>query len=205
MNVLTFLYKGMRKIKRLILAQIHTPYAKVLFYLNNVDLKSGLKTNGIIKVSVTKTGKLIIGKNCRINSGQNYNVSGGAQKNLFWVEGTLSFGDNVKMSSSSFFCKYKISIGNNVTIGGNTLIMDTDSHSLNPQIRGTNNDRKEALVKSVLIKDNVFIGARTTILKGVTIGENSIVGACSVVTKDIPDNQIWGGNPARFIKEINLK
>lgn len=202
MNILTFLYKGTRKIKRLILAQIHTPYAKTLLHLNNVDLKSGLKTNGIIKVFVTKTGKLIIGENCRINSGQNYNVSGGAQKNLFWVEGTLEFGNNVKMSSSSFFCKHQITIGNNVTIGGNTLIMDTDSHSLNPQKRVTINDRKEALKKPVLIKDNVFIGARTTILKGVIIGENSIIGACSVVTKNIPANEIWAGNPARFIKSI---
>jgi acetyltransferase-like isoleucine patch superfamily enzyme len=53
---------------------------------------------------------------------------------------------------------------------------------------------------SIKIGNNVFIGAHSTILKGVTIGENAIVGACSVVTKSIPANQIWGGNPARFIK-----
>ena len=40
-------------------------------------------------------------------------------------------------------------------------------------------------------------------LKGVVIGENSIVGACSVVTKNIPENQIWAGNPARFIKSVS--
>lgn len=50
------------------------------------------------------------------------------------------------------------------------------------------------------IGDNSFIGANTIICNTVKIGKNVIVGAGSVVTKDIPDNQIWGGNPAHFIK-----
>lgn len=53
----------------------------------------------------------------------------------------------------------------------------------------------------VYIGDNVFIGTGTIISKDVRIGENSIIGAGSVVTKDIPDNEIWAGNPARFIKK----
>lgn len=53
----------------------------------------------------------------------------------------------------------------------------------------------------VHIKKNAFIGCNTVILHGVTIGENSIVGAASVVTKDIPDNEIWGGCPAHFIRK----
>lgn len=55
----------------------------------------------------------------------------------------------------------------------------------------------------IRIKDNAFIGANTVICNSVTIGSNSIVGAGSVVTKDIPDNEIWAGNPARFIKKRN--
>ena len=46
------------------------------------------------------------------------------------------------------------------------------------------------------------IETRAVILKGCTIGENSIIGASSVVTKDVPDYEIWGGNPARFIKKL---
>ena len=52
----------------------------------------------------------------------------------------------------------------------------------------------------VTIKENAWIGARTIICQPVTIGKNAVVGAGSVVTKDIPDNQVWAGNPARFIK-----
>lgn len=53
----------------------------------------------------------------------------------------------------------------------------------------------------VTLKDNCFIGANVLICNSVTIGENSIVGAGAVVTKDIPDNEIWGGVPAHFIKK----
>ena len=49
----------------------------------------------------------------------------------------------------------------------------------------------------------MFIGANSIILKGVTIGERSIIGAGSVVTKNIPDDEIWAGNPAKFIRKIN--
>lgn len=53
----------------------------------------------------------------------------------------------------------------------------------------------------VSIGNNVFIGAKTIIAKSVTIGNNVLVGAGSVVTKDIPDNEVWAGNPARFIRK----
>ena len=51
------------------------------------------------------------------------------------------------------------------------------------------------------LEENGFIGCHTVICNSVTIGKNSIVGASSVVTKDIPDNEVWAGNPARFIKK----
>ena len=53
----------------------------------------------------------------------------------------------------------------------------------------------------VHIKKNAFIGTGTIITKPVTIGERSIVGAGSIVTKNIPDDEVWAGNPARFIRK----
>ena len=52
----------------------------------------------------------------------------------------------------------------------------------------------------VYIKEHAWIGARTIICQPVTIAKNSVVGAGFVATRDIPDNQVWAGNPARFIK-----
>lgn len=57
----------------------------------------------------------------------------------------------------------------------------------------------------IIIKKNAYIGCNTVICKPVTIGENAIVGAGSIVTKDIPANEVWAGNPARFIKVRSTK
>ena len=78
----------------------------------------------------------------------------------------------------------------------------TDFHSLDSNIRKSKEDQKHRKEKPVIIHDNVFIGAYSIILKGVEIGENSIIGTSSVVTKQVPANQIWAGNPARFIKYL---
>ncbi|NIA22818.1 MAG: hypothetical protein GWP03_01410 [Proteobacteria bacterium] len=60
----------------------------------------------------------------------------------------------------------------------------------------------EWTLETTLVKKGASIGTSTTILSGVTIGENSIIGAGSVVTKDIPDNVIAYGNPAKVIRKI---
>lgn len=61
------------------------------------------------------------------------------------------------------------------------------------------------MTKKIHIKKNAWIGARVNILPGVTIGENAIVGTGSIVTKDIPDNAVAVGNPARVVKMIEKK
>jgi len=54
----------------------------------------------------------------------------------------------------------------------------------------------------VVLKKNSCVGAKSIVMPGVTIGENSIVGAHSLVNKDVPDNEIWFGVPAKFAKKI---
>lgn len=172
---------------------------------NNVYYERGLVSNGMPMIRVLKGGNFRIGQHFRMNNGPKYNIIGRQQKCSFVVlsGATLKIGNNVGMSSCAIFCSKKISIGNHVKFGGNTCIYDTDFHSLSFKDRQNRlEDFKNAEKKEVYIGDNVFIGAHTTILKGVNIGENSIIGACSVVTKSIPANQIWAGNPIKFIRNI---
>lgn len=109
----------------------------------------------------------------------------------------------------------RITIGNNVSImynfvcmsRGGVTIEDDVSIAANTQILTNNHDEKDhriLLCKPVHIKKNAWIGAGVTILPGVTIGENAIVGAASVVTKDVPDNAIVVGNPARVLRMANV-
>ncbi|MFR9644741.1 MAG: acyltransferase [Rikenellaceae bacterium] len=151
---------------------------------------------------VARGGVCSIGDNFAMNNGVKGNPIGCYQKCTIVVNrgAVLSVGENVGMSQAAIICHHKITIGNNVKIGGGVCIYDTDFHSLDSVIRSSSEDTKHKVMKAVIIGDNVFIGAHSLVLKGVTIGENSIVGAGSVVTKSIPANQIWAGNPAKFIK-----
>jgi acetyltransferase-like isoleucine patch superfamily enzyme len=140
-----------------------------------------------------------------MNNGRYYNKIGRQQPSMFVVRKNvfLSFADNVGISSSAFYCTLKISVGNNVKIGGNCVCYDTDFHSLNfLERRDRKLDSEKSKSLPVVIEDDVFIGAHSTILKGVTIGKGSIIGAGSVVSKSIPPNEIWGGNPIVYIKSL---
>ena len=113
-------------------------------------------------------------------------------------------GSNVGMSSTAIVCQNKIVIGNNVNLGGGTVIYDTDFHSLDPVHRGdSKQDGANISTAPVIINNDVFIGGHTTILKGVNIGEGTVIGACSVVTRDVPAYEIWAGNPAKKIRNLH--
>lgn len=114
----------------------------------------------------------------------------------------LIIGDNTGMSNTMIWCYDSISIGDFVNVGAGTMIVDTDFHSLDWKDRRDGTDVAKKKTAPVVIKDYAFIGTRSIILKGVTIGEKSIIGAGSVVSKSVPDGEIWAGNPARFIKKI---
>lgn len=94
-----------------------------------------------------------------------------------------------------------IRIGKNCMIGPGTHIY-TVNHSLDPEERQR---QKYGLAKPVKIGDDCWIGGKVIILPGVTIGNNVVVGAGSVVTKDVPDNIVVAGNPAKKIKDITIK
>lgn len=88
-----------------------------------------------------------------------------------------------------------IIIEDNVLIAPKVSLL-SEGHPIEPE------NRHALVPKTIHIKKNAWIGAGATILQGVTIGENSVVAAGSVVSKDVPDNVIVGGAPAKIIKEI---
>ena len=113
----------------------------------------------------------------------------------------LSIGDNVNIEQNvHIVCHDRITIGNNVSITGNCAIVDV-SHPFDAIERGEKTgDYIDPARSHVDIGDNCFIGYGSIILPNVTIGRNCVIGAGSVVTRDIPDDSIASGVPARIIR-----
>ena len=117
---------------------------------------------------------------------------------------TTDFGQNITMGKNVTInsgCRFQdqggIIIGNGALIGHN-VVMATINHDEDPSKRAS------MTFKPIIIEDNVWIGAQSTILQGVTIGYGSIVAAGAVVTKDVPTMTIVGGVPAKVIKKIEV-
>lgn len=202
--MISILYRSLTYIFSKIRAYIDYYISRFQFLAYGVKVSS-FTCKGIPYVMIARHANgLSIGDNFSMNNGLKSNPIGCPQACVFWVgnNSSITIGNNVGISQTALISHCSISIGNNVKIGGGTCIYTTDFHSLDPKIRASRDDQVQSKCAPVHICDNVFIGAHTIILKGVTIGENSIVGAGSVVTKSIPANQIWGGNPIKFIREL---
>ncbi len=198
-----FFYKVFIWIRKNIIIFLSKIYAVFIFKVFKVKHFPDFKIKGLPIIKVGNNGSLSIGHKFKMNSGNYFNQIGRQQKSILIANGDLIIKDNVGISSTSIICQKKIEIGNNVKIGGNTVIYDTDFHSLNYEVRRNfSDDLLHANSTEVEIEDDVFIGAHCIVLKGVKIGRGSIVAAGSVVSKSIPPFEIWGGNPAKFIREI---
>lgn len=176
---------------------------KIKLWLNNVETGENISIqNKIPKLHIHhKCTECKIGNNVlmRSNTGNCWNspieiiVKKGA---------TLIIGDRTGISGSLIFCTNRIEIGNNVMIGGGCRIFDTNFHPCEAEKRKNPNTCNNGKSAPVYIEDDVFIGTSCIIGKGIRIGKGSVIAAGSVVVKSVPANEIWGGNPAKFIKRI---
>ena len=200
----------------------HIKYLLYQYWFNYINNKKFSLGNYSIGENVNFWGKLMVyimpdsnvkfGNNIIITSGENKNALCPNSIGSFFLseKSQLSIGDGCGMSSPHIWVKKKITIGRNVRIGADSIIIDNDCHNLDyiirrdttPASNGLPDDYNFCNASDVSIGDDVWIGARCIILKGVSIGPRSIIGAGSVVTHDIPSDCIAGGNPCKVLKKL---
>ena len=151
------------------------------------------------------TENVILGKNVHIHHESLVNLYGcevGDDSKIgtfVEVQKNVQIGCRCKISSHTFICE-GVTVEDQVFIGHNvTFINDKYPRAINPD--GSLQTDDDWVCVPTLVKKGVSIGSSATILCGVTIGQNVIVGAGSVVTKDVPDNVIIAGVPAKIIKK----
>ena len=119
------------------------------------------------------------------------------------IQKGAKIGKDCKISSHTFICE-GVTIEDKVFVSHNvTFINDKYPRATNPD--GSIQTEEDWVCVPTLIKEGASIGSSTTILCGVTIGKNAIVGAGAVVTKDVPDNTIVAGVPAKIIRKMEEK
>lgn len=187
-----------------------TTYCNLL-KLRCIGVQVGRKARfcGDVCFCINKNSKVVFGKGLIITGGYNINALSPSERSYILVRKNteLIIGDNCGFSSICMSVHDSIRIGNNVIIGANTRLNDSNDHSINYLERRMEREYKDWSKLNIdhapiIIEDDVFIGAHCIISKGITIGARSIVAAGSVVVKSIPSDEVWGGNPAKFIKKL---
>jgi acetyltransferase-like isoleucine patch superfamily enzyme len=116
------------------------------------------------------------------------------------IQKNAHIGSNVKISSHTFICE-GVNIEDEVFVGHNVSFIN-DKYPRATSANGALQTEADWKVVTTRVKRGASIGTSATILCGVTIGENAVIGAGSVVTRDVPDNAVVAGSPARILRKV---
>ncbi len=191
------------KVTNEIIRRVAYPYLRLLFSLNKIQWGPDWKLYGVPIIQKHRRSIMRFGPGFSLRSSTRSNPLGANHPVILctWQPGAvLEIGANFGMTGGNLCAANQIVIGNNVNIGANSTVIDTDFHPLDPEQRKQN--PQLAATAPITIEDDVFIGMNCLILKGVTIGKCSIVGAGSVVARDIPPWVVMAGNPARKVRDL---
>jgi len=191
------------KVKNEVWRWISLPYIRLLFRINQIRWGANWKIFGVPIIQKHRQSTMRFGNGFSLRSSAGSNPLGINHPVILWTceaKSILEIGENFGMTGGSICAADHITIGNEVNVGANSIIVDTDFHPLDSQ--GRRLHPQDGKTAPIVIEDDVFIGMNCLILKGVTIGKGSVIGAGSVVTKNIPPGVIAAGNPARVIRNL---
>ena len=179
------------------------PIVRLLFAIHRIPWQTNWRFYGIPVIQKHRSSWISFGPGLQLRSTLGSNPLGPNHPVMLSTlnEGArLEVGANFAMTGGALCAAECILIGDNVAIGANTTVIDTDFHPLDPEQRKSHPQGGKNV--GVTIEDNVFIGMNCLILKGVRVGTGSVIGAGSVVSRDVLPNTLVAGNPAVQIREI---
>jgi hypothetical protein len=182
------------------------PYIRLLFAMHSIKWGKGWRIHGAPILQKHRKSTMRFGDGLDLRSSPRSNPLGPNRPIILctWTaNAVLEAGDCLGMTGGTLCAAQRITIGNHVTIGANSTLVDTDFHPLDPTIRKER--PQEGKTAPIIIEDDVFVGMNALILKGVRLGRGCIVGAGSVVSHDVAPFSIVAGNPAREIRKIPVR
>lgn len=173
-----------------------------------VEVIGDAKVYGRLRVKKWRKSRIVVGRGVTLNASVKRNTLEARGPTILQTlrpGAVIEIGTDTGMTSATISAGVNVRIGERVLIGAGVLITDSDHHVVEP---GPGEKRRFMGLPlgnqshSVLIGDDVFLGARSIVLKGVNIGDGSVVGAGSVVTQSIPPFSVAAGNPCRVIRNL---
>lgn len=172
----------------------------------NIKIKGKLIITGKPIIDIREGSYLYIGDGVALNSrNKGYHINMHSPVKLFADRpgAQIRIGDKTRIHGTCIHAYQSVVIGSNCLIAANCQIFDGNGHDLSFSCV-ENRINTKGSTKPIVIEDNVWIGANSIILPGVKIGRGSVISANSVVTKDVPQMVVAGGNPAIMIKDYSV-
>jgi acetyltransferase-like isoleucine patch superfamily enzyme len=210
-GIILFIYKGFRKIYRIFFPK---PSHQELLKRKQVAdfeflISKGVETElgyvtlyGEPLITKVKNSRIVMGKGVVIISDSQYNRSGINHPTVIATEAPgaeIIIGDGVGMSGSSIVAVEKIEIGKDTMLGANTNIYETDFHCIDASQRLNQKDILKANHAPIYIGRQCWLASNVTVLKGVKMGDRAVVGAMSLINKDVPEDAVAAGIPAKIL------
>ena len=179
------------------------PWIRLRFGLAGVRWQPGWRIHGMPILQRHRRSRLEMGPHAELRS---FAASNPLSPNHAVVLSTrragavLRIGSGFGMTGGCIVADKEILIGDRVMVGANSMISDTDFHPLDPALRRSHPTAGASA--PIHIGDDVFIGARCSVLKGVSIGTGTVVGAGSVVSQSLPAGVVAAGNPAKVLRRL---
>ena len=192
-------WKAIHELRRL----SWSPVGRLYFAWHGVRWGAGWRIYGMPTIQRHRGSRMIIGDDFEVRNWHASNPLGVDRPCLLatWsAEAVLEIGRGVRVSGGAICARQRVQIGDEVTIGPNCTIVDSDFHPIGLEKRLSH--FALGSTAPVIIEDGAFIGMRVLILKGSRIGRGSVVGAGSVVAGEIPARVLAAGNPARVVRTI---